>query len=147
MNSNTEIGIPKCYRVEVHGGGELDNAPGVAIFQVSKQSAQDIVSLSAVVRANNLYKVERFDYRAEFLRYDPLVDVDDAQDAGEENSVRTECDVLVVTEAEFFFRAYVKHTDDSVECAAQSIAELARHFGIPFGEPGHTKSELLSPNT
>ncbi|KAH0435496.1 hypothetical protein [Paraburkholderia fungorum] len=125
---------PKVYRVEVRGGGDLDNTPGIAVFQVSEESARNIVKLSGVVKANDLYKVERFDYRADFLQYDPEVNPDDAEEAGEENSVRTDCDVLVVTDAEFFFRAYVKHTDVSVECEAQSIAALAAHFGISSEE-------------
>ncbi|HGF4014043.1 hypothetical protein [Burkholderia vietnamiensis] len=128
---------PKAYRVEVTGGGDLDKSPGVAIFEVSEESARNIIKLSSVVRANDLYKVEKYDCRAQYLQYDPETDPDDALDAGEENAVRSECDMLVVTDDAFYFRAYVKHTDVAVECASQPIAELAAHFAIPFEDPRH----------
>ncbi len=140
VQSRAAARSPKTYRPEVRGGGDLDNSPGVAVFEVSVLSAREIIKLSELVRSNNLCKVERFDYRADFLQYDPEVDSDDALEVGDENSVRTECDVLVVTDGEFFFRAFVKHTDVSVECEAQSIAELAAHFGISFVEAGHARN-------
>jgi hypothetical protein len=122
----------KRYRVEVSGGGDLDNAPGVAVFEINEQSAREIVKLAELVRSNDLRRVERIDQRAEYLQHDPETDPEDADDAGDENSVRTECDALVVTEDEFHFTAYVKHTDIKVSCKEQSIAVLADHFGIPF---------------
>lgn len=135
----------KTYRVDVTGGGELDKSPRRAIFEVSEESARNIIELSAVVRVNDLYRVEKYDCRAQYLQYDPETDPEDALDAGEENAVRSECDVLVVTDDAFFFKAYVKHTDAAVECEAQSIAELAAHFAIPFDDPGHKQGNPLSP--
>lgn len=120
----------KSYRVAAYGGGDLDRAPRVAQFQVTDNLAREIVRLAALVTDNDLHQVERFDRHADFLQYDPETDPDDAQEEGEENSVRTECDVLVVSKDEFFFQAYVKHTDKRVQCAAQPIAELAAHFAI-----------------
>lgn len=125
---------PKLYRAEVHGGGDLDVSPSVAVFQVDEQLARDIIKFASLVKANDVYKIERFDYRAEFLQFDPETAPEDAAQAGEGNSVRTDVDCLVVTESEFFFRAYVKHTDVGVECSGQSVSELAKHFGLQFGE-------------
>lgn len=133
---NSATGItaqtPKLYRANVHGGGDLDNAPSVAVFQVDEQLARDVVKFAKMVKENGLYKVERFDYRAEFLQFDPEADPIDAEEAGEENLVCTDCDCLVVTEGEFFFEAYVRHTSVYVSCEAQPISELAEHFGLKF---------------
>lgn len=131
---------PKSYRVPVYGGDDLERAPRVAKFHVTESYAREIVRLAALVTANDLHQVERFDPHADFVQYDPETDPEDAQEAGEENSVRTECDVLVVTKDEFLFQAYVKHTDDRVQCAAQPIAELAAHFGIPLEVAKHQPS-------
>lgn len=42
----TPASLPKAYRVEVTGGGDLDKSPGVAIFEVSEESARSIIKLS-----------------------------------------------------------------------------------------------------
>ncbi len=126
---------PKLYRVAVYGGEDLDRAPRVAKFHVTEEYAREIIGLAALVAANDLHQVERYDGHADFLQYDPETDPDDAQEAGDENSVRTECDVLAVSKDEFFFQAYVKHTDIRVQCAAQPIAELAAHFAISLDGP------------
>ena len=88
---------PKVYRVEVSGGGDLDVSPQVAIFEVSEESAREIIRLAELVKANDLHKVERFDYRTEFLQFDPENSPEDAEEQGDENSVRTECDSLSST--------------------------------------------------
>jgi len=133
VQTPSEITGPKLYRAEVHGGGDLDVAPSVAVFEVDEHLARDIVRLSLLVKACNVYKIERFDYRAVFYQHDPESAPEEALQAGEENAVRTDCDCLVVTDSDFFFRTYVKHTDVGVECASQSIAELARHFDLHYG--------------
>ncbi|KAF7962631.1 hypothetical protein AWV80_19425 [Cupriavidus sp. UYMU48A] len=130
VTAASSLSQPKAYSVAVYGGDDLERAPRIAKFQVTDNFAREIVRLASLVRANDLHKVERFDYRADFLQYDPDSHPDDAQEAGEENFIRTECDVLAVTKDEFFFQAYVKHTDERVQCATQPIAELAAHFAI-----------------
>lgn len=124
----------KNYRVEVHGGGECDNAPGVAVFSIAEESAREIVKLAGLVKEHGLHKVEKFDYRAEFLQFDPETDPEDAENAGEGNDVRTECDCLNVSDDEFWFTAYIKHTDVKVSCKGQSIADLKAHFGLAADE-------------
>ena len=133
---------PKLYRAEVHGGGDLNVSPSVAVFQVDEQLARDIIKFALLVKANDVYKIERFDYRAEFFQFDRESAPDDAEEAGDGNAVRTDCDCLVVTDSEFFFRADVKHTDVGVECRAQSILDLAKHFGLPFGDPDASQIEV-----
>lgn len=120
----------KDYRVAVHGGGDLVNSPSVAIFSIDEEMAREILKLSSLAKVHDLHKLEKFDYRVRFLQFDPEMDAEDAEEAGEENEVRTECDVLVVEKEEFLFSAYVKHTDVKVSCEGRSIAELLEHFGL-----------------
>ncbi|MYM92556.1 hypothetical protein [Duganella vulcania] len=124
------MGNCKNYRVETRGGGDCHNTPRVAVFGIDEQTAREIVRLSALVAANDLHRIEKFDYRAQFLQFDPETDGEDAEDLGEENDVRTESDVLVVESDVFFFSACIKHTGSKVFTKSQSIGELQAHFGI-----------------
>lgn len=118
------------YRVPVTGGGECDNTPRIAVFVVDAALAQEIATLSGLAKTHSLHRLEKFDYRAEFLQHDPLVEEDEADDLGDANVVATENDLLVVTKEEFFFRAYIKHTEALVTSERKPIAELLTHFGL-----------------
>ena len=126
----SEDGAKLEYRVSVTGGSVLDNCPSAATFAIDKETAELILKISGIVKANDLHKAEKFDYRASFLQYDPETDPEDAEDAGDENTLRTECDALVIKEDSFFFTAYVKHTDVKVETDSCPISELVEHFGL-----------------
>lgn len=134
QTDGTTVRASRRYCVEAHGSQDLDVSPSVAVFEVDVELARQIVSLAQLAQSNDLARVERSDYRADFLRYDPETSPEEAADAGEENSVRTECDYLVVTHDEFFFQALVKHSDVRVETQAMSVADLAEHFRLPYGE-------------
>lgn len=118
------------YRVTVTGGGECDNTPRVAVFVVDAVLAQEIVMLAGLAKTHGLHRLEKFDYRTEFLQHDPLVDEDEADQLGATNVVATENDLLVVTKEEFFFRAYVKHVEARITTERKPIAELLTHFGL-----------------
>lgn len=130
MGQESEDGTKLAYRMSVTGGGDLDNCPSVAVFSIDKATAELILRISGIVKANDLHKAEKFDYRANFMQYDPETDPEDAADAGDENSVRTECDALVIKDDSFFYAAYVKHTDVKVETESCPISELVAHFGL-----------------
>jgi hypothetical protein len=121
---------PKEYRAPVSGGDECMRAPRVAVFTIDEAKARNIFALAVIAKVHDLYKVQKFDYGADYLQFDPQVDEEDATEQGEENSVRTECDCLNVSRNDFWFSAYIKHTDSRVECEQQSIRELAQHFGL-----------------
>lgn len=139
------MSIKKTYRVAVKGGGECDVSPGVAIFDINEEEARQIVKLAAMVRANDLHKVEKFDYRAEFLQFDPETDPEDAAEAGEENFVRTELECLNVTRDDFFISAYIKHTGIKVSCVGQTIADLMSHFGLSDDDSPGVGNVLVQP--
>lgn len=68
-----------------------DDIPEEVTFEIDKELANRIRELAEVVKANNLYKVVFFDYRAEW-------------------GTQTDCDQLNVSEDEFWFSTYLKHT-------------------------------------
>lgn len=120
----------KRYSVEVTSG-ECHNSPTVEKVSIDKETAKTIRHLAVLCLQNDLQRVEKFDYRARFYQFDPDTDPEDAEDAGEGNEVRTECDFMVVQKRVFYFRSYVKHTDVRVSCTDLDLNELMQHFGLP----------------
>ena len=121
----------KTFRTEVRCGNDnYNDIPSVVKFSIDEAAAAEIIRLAGIVTANGLYKIEKFDYRARYLKYDPEQDSEDAELAGEENEFRTEADVLNVSDTEFWFSAYIKHTDIEVLSEQQGIDDLAKHFGF-----------------
>ena len=119
----------KTFRTEVRCGNDnYNDIPSVVEFSLDEAAAAEIIRLAGIVTANGLYKIEKFDYRARYLKYDPEQDPQDAELAGEENEFRTEADVLNVSDTEFWFSAYIKHTDIEVLSEQQGIDDLAKHF-------------------
>ena len=119
----------KTFRTEVRCGNDnYNDIPSVVEFSIDQATAADIIRLAGIVTANGLYKIEKFDYRARYLNYDPEQDPEDAKLAGEENEFRTEADVLNVSDTEFWFSAYIKHTDIEVLSEQQGIEDLAKLF-------------------
>jgi hypothetical protein len=121
----------KTFRTEVRCGNDnYNDIPSVVEFSIDEAAAAEIIRLAGIVTANGLYKIEKFDYRARYLKYDPEQDPQDAELAGEESEFRTEADMLNVSDTEFWFSAYIKHTDIEVLSEQQGIDDLAKHFAI-----------------
>ncbi len=121
----------KAFRTEVRCGADnYNDIPTVVAFSIDQAGAAEIVRLAGIVRTNSLHKIEKFDYRAQYLKYDPEQDPEDAKLAGEENEFRTEADVLNVSDSEFWFSGYIKHTDIEILSEQQLIDDLAKHFAL-----------------
>ena len=121
----------KTFRTEVRCGNDnYNDIPTVVAFSINEADAAEIIRLAGIVKANGLYKIEKFDYRAQYLKYDPEQDPEEAKLAGEENEFRTEADVLNVGDEEFWFSAYIKHTDIEILSEQQRINDLVQHFGF-----------------
>jgi len=121
----------KTFRTEVRCGNDnYNDIPTTVEFNIDEATAADIIRLAGIVTTNGLYKVEKFDYRAKYLKYDPQQDPEEANLAGEENEFRTEADVLNVSDTEFWFSAYIKHTDIEVLSEQQRIDDLVKHFAF-----------------
>jgi hypothetical protein len=122
--------MQKDYRSEVRSDDEYADVPQVAVFQVNESLAKEIVRLANLVELNELYKVEKFDCRATYFKHDSETDPEDAIEAGEENEVITDTDTINVSENEFWYSTYLKHTNIEISTERQSIAELVEHFKI-----------------
>jgi hypothetical protein len=131
----------KMYRAAVRTDSDYDDIPSLALFAMREDDARTVAGLSMLVREHALHKVERFDYRAHFYRYDPEQGPADAEEAGEENEARTECDCLNVSDTEFWYSAYLKHTAVEVLTERQPIADLLAHFGLAT-VPSPTRSTV-----
>lgn len=136
------------YAVRCQGGGQglFADCPALAVFEIRRPLAEFIVRMATLVQANGLTKVEKTSASAWWLERDPRdADADaDADDCpinpatlswASEDEMRSECDHLVVTDRAFSFTCYRRHGDDLIETVEQPIAELARHFAIPFDAP------------
>lgn len=77
---------------------EFADIPCEAEFVIEPETKHLIQRLAQLVKDNKLYKVDMFDYRVNWLDQE-----------GEDTS--TECDVLCVSEIDFWFSAYLKHTN------------------------------------
>ena len=121
----------KTFRTEVRCDNDnYSDIPAVVAFSIDRAGAAEIVHLAGIVKAKGLYKIEKFDYRAQYLKYDPEQDPEEARLAGEENEFRTEADVLNVSETEFWFSCYIKHTDIEIRSEQHIIDDLAKHFAF-----------------
>ena len=132
-NGNRKITMDKSktFRTEARCGNDnYNDVPSVVEFGIDEETAAEIIRLAAIVKSNYLYKVEKFDYRAKYLKYDPNEDPEDAKLAGEENEFRTEADVLNISDDEFWFSAYIKHTDIEILSEPQLIYNLVEYFGF-----------------
>ena len=91
MNDNRRRRIPvensQSFRAEVRCGNDnYADIPTVVEFSIDEVGASEIIRLAEIVKAHGLYKVEKFDYRAKYLKYDPEQDPEDARPAKKTNS-------------------------------------------------------------
>ena len=126
---------PKTYCVDVNGGQDHHAPPSIGTFSIDATMAATLIHLATMVRVHDLHQVAKFDNRVSYYQHDPVHDEEEAKAVGDENFVRTEGDLLFVSEDSFYFTGDIRHTDVEVVCEAQSIADLAEHFNIPFDPP------------
>lgn len=120
----------KQYESPVHHDAECgDGMPTIARFIINEDDARNILKLSLLVKENDLYKVERWDYRAIYLKTE--------EDGGDDDIevLATDCDTLLVTENEFQFTGSIRHTAIKVVTDRFPIADLIEHFGVEVTAP------------
>jgi hypothetical protein len=122
--------MEKQYRTVVCTNGDYDDLPEIVEFDIDAATAHEIVKLSALVKANDLVAVQKSDRRARYYQYDPVENPEQAQEAGEDNEVRTSADCLNVNDEDFWFSAYLKHADIELLSERRCIAHLIGCFGI-----------------
>jgi hypothetical protein len=115
------VGRERRHETDVRSDSDYTDLPSKARFVITEADAQEINRLSALVAANGLHKVEKFDCRTSWLEGD---DPDDFREA------RSDLDKLNVSETEFWFSGYVKHTDVEMFSERQQISEMRDWFEL-----------------
>ena len=95
-----------------------DTRPDKAHITVSPELAKRILTLAQAVKKLNVYKVVEFDYTPKWKEQgvkDPDWHVD--------------CVTLNVTNDDFFWDGYIKHTNIAIESANITLAELKKKMG------------------
>lgn len=142
QNSNPASQIPSYPEItqksEVFGGGDL--GPVYAEFSIELATAQKIIFLADFVEKNDLAKVEAYDIRTTWFKYDAetlaeLSSTGDDEDNDDHPICRTEADRLVVSKDDYWFTCYQKHCDDQSRTNRFSVTDLAQQFGLVYPLP------------
>ena len=108
----------KAYRTDARSDREHDTLPTLVVFELSNDAAKQISKLASIVKEHGLKLVEVFDSNARFMT--------DEQGA---QHIETELGMLRVSSSEFWFAAYLKHTQVMVLSERLPISELMQHLG------------------
>ncbi|CAM5530074.1 hypothetical protein TMEC54S_00244 [Thauera mechernichensis] len=118
------------YQTTVRTDADYADIPKAAAFIIDRESAQSILRLSALIKANGLHCLELFDYRVDW-------DWGDAEGS-------TEAETLVVFAEEFCFSAMVKHTNVEIRTEQKRCADLAHFHGLSFDEAGTPEDAFVN---
>ena len=109
-----------------------------AIIELDATLIERIKTLAAAVRDLNVYKVAEFNYYCDFMTADWDAEPDNGKVALKEFEERMECNTLNVTDSDFFWSGFYKHTDIGWETGTVALAVL--------DEPDvHDEREILKP--
>ena len=100
-----------------------DNAD-YAIIDLDVASIERIKTLSAAVRDLKVYKVSEFNHGCDFMTADWEAEPDNGKVRLKEFEGRMECNTLNVTDDDFFWSGYYKHTDVRWETDTVRLAVL-----------------------
>ena len=112
--SHVAVREPKQYSVNVWG----DDQVAIVKFEISEETATQIVELSKLAAALDLTGVSRTSWLTTYYEDD------------EETEVRTEAPELVVSKEGFYFQAMLRHDDVMIQSEEQPIADLVAHFEV-----------------
>jgi hypothetical protein len=135
----------KLFRTEVSSTDEYADLPAAVEFSIDLSTAREILLLSAVVKTHGLYKVEKFDYRAQYLSCSDEEALDRTDSVEDDRFVRTEADTLNVSDTHFWFAAYLKHTDIEISSEQLPIGDLVSHFNLVPGAENPGLDATSSP--
>lgn len=97
----------------------FSDAADYAVIELTAASIDRIKKLSVVVKQMKVYKISEFNYDCDFMVADYEADAENGKVAMKEFEGRTECNTLNVTDDNFFWSGYYKHT--SVRWESESV--------------------------
>ena len=108
----TETNTVKRLIIPMHDNSEFfsDNAD-YAVIDLDAALIVRIKKLAVVVRQMKAYKISEFNCACDFRTVDWDVEPDNGKVALKEFEGRMECSTLNVTDSDFFWSGYYKHTD------------------------------------
>ena len=142
---------PKQYCVGVSSSIDCRGLPTVIKFEIDEPEAREIIRLSQMVTSNDLYKVEKFDWRATYLRRDPREAADESNNdeasngnkrISEDSEIFMDAPTLNVSDDEFWFAASVSNANIEVVSARVAIRELVEHFGLAQSTESSTARQV-----
>ena len=121
----TDTTLLKRLIIPVYDNSEFfsDNAD-YAIIDLDAAAIERIKALSAAVRNLKVYKVSEFNCGCDFMTADWDAEPDNGKVALKEFEGRMECSTLNVTDDDFFWSGYYKHTDVRWETDTVQLAVL-----------------------
>lgn len=105
----------KWLYVRLNSGNEFTEVPVYAAILVNARLVADVKRLQGVCKKHKLVDARVWDYG---IIFGPM---DDGS-----HDYRSECDRLAVTEEEFYYSGYEKHTSDHWSTHRVSVADLKR---------------------
>ncbi|HEY3309731.1 MAG TPA: hypothetical protein VGJ93_14860 [Desulfuromonadaceae bacterium] len=111
--------------IPIHDNSEFfsDNAD-YAIIDLDAATIERIKALSAAVRELKVYKVSEFNCGCDFMTADWDAEPDNGKVRLKEFEGRMECNTLNVTDDDFFWSGYYKHTNVRWETDTVRLAVL-----------------------
>ncbi len=136
--------VAKVCSSEVFGAGDYDDAPDIAEFAITEDKAQEIVRLAKIVANNKLHTINKFDFTPNWVKIEHFVENDTGVEPVEEKrlSASTEGSTLTISDIQFWYSGYIKHTDIKFRTDRFSIKELAEHFDLDFPGEGEITINL-----
>lgn len=128
MNNETDGAIKpptKKLIIPVSDDSEFfSEAADYAVIDLNAERIDRIRKLSAVVRELEVYRISEFDYDSGFTVTDYEADPENVKVAIKEFEGRMECNTLNVTDNNFFWSGYYKHTSVRWESASVPLTTL-----------------------
>lgn len=118
----------KKFFAHVEADSEFDDVPGAAVFEITSVLAAEIIRFAALVTANDLCSVERFNYEPTWYE-SSYEDIDDVENDLDAKIARTDCDCLAVSAQEFWFSASLKNSSVSFQTEFFPLSSLAELIG------------------
>lgn len=102
----------------------FSEAADYAVIDLNAEKIDRIRKLSAVVRDLEVYRISEFNYDCDFTVADYEADPENGKVTMKEFEGRMECNTLNVTDNNFFWSGYYKHTSVRWESASVPLTTL-----------------------
>ncbi|QSV45458.1 hypothetical protein [Geobacter benzoatilyticus] len=128
MNQNND-GAPtpatKKLIIPISDNSEFfSDAADYAVIGLNTENVERIRKLSVVVRQMKVYRISEFNYDCDFMVADYEAEPENGKVAMKEFEGRMECNTLNVTDNDFFWSGYYKHTSVRWESASVPLSVL-----------------------